>query len=170
VRLVVADTTPLNYLLLIKQADLLVKLFERIFIPQAVRDELTHPDAPDVVREWASNLPTWIELVTKSSATISDPMFERLDRGERAAIKIAVHMKADLVLMDDRDGASVARARGLAVTGTLGVLDLAARRGLVRLDEAFDQLRRTNFRCHPEVLELLLARHHRVSEAKIQYL
>jgi len=75
-------------------------------------------------------------------------------------------MNAELILMDDRDGVAVARNKGLAVTGTLGILDLAARRGLIRLDHAFERLKDTNFRCHPEVMDALLARHSRVSERK----
>jgi len=67
------------------------------------------------------------------------------DEGERAVIALALTVKADLVLMDDRDGVDVARRRGLAVTGTLGVLDLAARRGLIDLAAAFERLKATTF-------------------------
>jgi len=51
-RLVVADTGPLNYLLLIEAIDLLPKLFDRVFIPAAVHRELAHPLAPGPVRAW----------------------------------------------------------------------------------------------------------------------
>ncbi len=67
--------------------------------------------------------------------------------------------KADLVLMDDRAGVAAARSRGLVVTGTLGILVVAGRRGLIELADAFLQLRSTSFRFHPELLERLLARH-----------
>jgi predicted nucleic acid-binding protein len=49
-RLVVADTGPLNYLILIDAIDVLPNLFETIFMPVAVRDELAHADAPAPVR------------------------------------------------------------------------------------------------------------------------
>jgi predicted nucleic acid-binding protein len=45
-RLVVADTGPLNYLVLIEAVELLPKLFERVFAPEAVRLELLDQDAP----------------------------------------------------------------------------------------------------------------------------
>jgi hypothetical protein len=64
---------------------------------------------------------------------------------------VAISLDADLVLMDDRKGVVVARRKGLRVTGTLGVLDLAAQRGLVSFAQAVDRLRRTSFRI-PEVL------------------
>jgi len=51
-RLVVADTGPVHYLILIGQISLLPALFERIFIPVSVRDEMLHRNTPDVVRRW----------------------------------------------------------------------------------------------------------------------
>jgi predicted nucleic acid-binding protein len=50
----------------------------------------------------------------------------------------------------------VARSKGLAVTGTLGVLSLAARRGLVDLADSFARLKRTNFRYRQEIMDALL--------------
>lgn len=61
--------------------------------------------------------------------------------------------------MDDRGGVTVARGKGFAVTGTLGILDLAAERGLIRLNEALERLKITSFRCRPEIMDALLARH-----------
>jgi len=79
-----------------------------------------------------------------------------LDLGERAAIILAESMRADLLLIDDRVGAAVAQRQGLVVTGTLGVLDLASRAGLLHLRDAFARLQKTNFRYPPSLLEKLL--------------
>jgi predicted nucleic acid-binding protein len=48
---------------------------------------------------------------------------------------------------------------GFAVTGTLGILDLAASRGMIRLVDAVERLKNTSFRCRPDMLDALLARH-----------
>ena len=48
---VVADTSPLNYLLLIEQARLLPILFEKVFLPKAAFVELQHSRTPVKVRE-----------------------------------------------------------------------------------------------------------------------
>jgi predicted nucleic acid-binding protein len=61
--------------------------------------------------------------------------------------------------MDDRAGVAAAYRRGLAVTGTLGVLDLAARRGLLDIATVVARLKATNFRYPPEIIEALLAEH-----------
>src|SRR5215469_1047802 len=110
-RLVVADTGPLNYLVLIDAIELLPKLFEKVFTTEAVRAELLNQDAPVVVRAWAAQPPAW----------------RALDIGEREALALARTLDADLVLIDDRAGIAVARQLGFAATGTLGVLDLGAR-------------------------------------------
>jgi len=62
-------------------------------------------------------------------------------------------------LIDERKAALVARQNGLTVTGTLGVLDLAAEKGLVDLNVAVLRLLETNFRVSPPVVEELLSRH-----------
>ncbi len=59
-RLVVADTGPLNYLVLIGASDLPPRLFETVLVPQAVCDELRHPAAPAAVRAWAAEPPAYI--------------------------------------------------------------------------------------------------------------
>jgi predicted nucleic acid-binding protein len=152
-RLVIADASPLHYLVLIGCSDILPTLFERVFIPAVVRDELVHPETPEIVRTWTENPPSWLEVHV--APIIDDPALQPLDDGEKAAITLA--LKADLILMDDRAGVAVARAKGFAATGTLGLLDLGARRQLLKLDEAFARLKTTNFRYSPEIMEALLA-------------
>jgi predicted nucleic acid-binding protein len=61
-RLVVADTGPINYLVLIDAIELLPKLFEKVFTPLAVQSELLNPDAPSIVRAWATLPPPWLEV------------------------------------------------------------------------------------------------------------
>jgi predicted nucleic acid-binding protein len=61
--------------------------------------------------------------------------------------------------MDDRRAVNVARSKGLQVTGTLGVLDLAAERGLVRFEEAIQKLDSTSFRRPQTLVDALLKKH-----------
>jgi len=138
--LVVADTGPLHYLVLTGDIELLPKLFERVLVPQVVRDELANAEAPQAVRDWIARAPGWLD-VRPAHPGADDVAVAKLDEGERAAIALALAVKAELVLMDDREGVGIARGRGLAVTGTLGVLDLAARRGLIDLAAAFERLK-----------------------------
>lgn len=154
---VVADTGPLNYLVQIEAVDLLPRLFGRIIVPATVHGELSHPHAPEVVRTWMTKAPPWLE-VRPGPDPNNSTLAPFLDEGERAAIALARGIGAALILMDDRDAVAFARAQGFAVTGTLGVLDLAARRGLIDLVPAFTRLKATTFHYRQGLLDALLAR------------
>jgi predicted nucleic acid-binding protein len=155
-RVVVADATPLHYLILIGAVQALPRIFERIHVPIEVHDELTCDATPPDVRVWMQQPPHWIEVVAAPLVAAQDSSLDALDSGERAAIVLAESIGADLLLIDDRAGALLAQRRGLAVTGTLGVLDLASRAGLADLRDAFARLQKTNFRYPPSLIEMLL--------------
>jgi predicted nucleic acid-binding protein len=157
-RVVVADTGPLHYLVLIDQIHLLPALLQTITAPDSVHAELLHPAAPDTVRRWAASPPAWLKLLPAPPPT--GTLTASLDQGEADALNLAMSLHAELVLMDDRAGVSVARAMGLTVVGTLGILDLAASRGLVDITDAVARLKETNFRYRPGLLDALVARHH----------
>ncbi len=152
-----ADTSPIRYLVAIGEIGLLQSLFGRIFIPSVVADELNHHSAPPAVRAWMQQSPEWLEVMPPSD--LEDPAFAGLDPGEKAALLLGLSLNADLILVDDRKGAAAAASKGFAVTGTLGILDLAAERKLVDLALALDQLKRTNFRYRPSLLDALLKKH-----------
>jgi len=152
--IVVSDTSPLNYLVWIGQVELLPALFDRVVVPPAVLRELQHGGAPVDVRSWASHLPRWLESQTPKSG----PRFEVLGEGENEAIALAVQMGVELLLVDERLAANVARSLGLKATGTLGVLDWAAERKLIELPSVLTLLRQTNFRCSDRLYADLLRR------------
>lgn len=155
-RVIISDTSPLRYLILIGQADVLPALYQNLLIPEAVAEELLDRSAPEPVRSWMTQRPVWLEVLPLTASPASVPLPD-LDRGERDALLLALHLKADLVLMDDREGVEEARRLGLNVTGTLGVLDRAAERQLLDLSAVLGRLRQTNFRIDPALLDRLLA-------------
>ena len=59
-RAVVADTGPLNYLVLIGAIEIIPRICETVLIPAAVRDELSHSRAPQLVRDWIAHPPAWL--------------------------------------------------------------------------------------------------------------
>ena len=81
---VVSDTSPICYLLLIGEIELLPTLYDRIYIPKAVAAELRHPKAPSLVRSWMRTPPDWLEILTVDSRVFPD--LERLQAGERETI------------------------------------------------------------------------------------
>lgn len=153
----VLDASPLCYLVLIGEIDLLPQLFSRVVVPQTVIVELRHDDAPATVRNWASNLPIWIS-VEETPDTFSEGM-EKLQAGERAAILLAELIQANIIIIDEKAARLIAGRRGLSVTGVLGVIGEAATQGLVDLTLAIDRLRRTSFRCSPALFKATLERY-----------
>ena len=87
---------------------------------------------------------------------IDDPVLQLLGDGERAAITLVLSLHADPILIDERKGTAVALGKGFDVTGTLAVLGLAARRGLIDLADSFARLKRTNFRYRQEIMDEVL--------------
>lgn len=128
-----------------------------------MRSELASPKAPLSVAQWIANPPAWLEVRDDSPGEPDDVSLKEIDAGEKAAIQLAATLHADLLLMDDRRGVSAAERRGLRVTGTLGVLDLAAERGLVDFGEATKKLELTTFHRPKMLLEALRNKHEKGS-------
>ncbi len=142
--IVVADSGPLHYLILLNQTELLHAFYGDVFVPVAVALELSCASAPRVVKEWLAAAPDWLRVRSvepESLRTVS----QHLDQGEREAIVLAESIDADLLLIDDSQGRAEARRRNLRITGTLGVLRAAAMRELIDVPEVIANLRATSF-------------------------
>jgi len=142
--IVIADTAPLLYLVLIDQADLLRAFYQQVFIPEAVVLELSARGAPPKLSQWLAGPPAWLAIRQVPSEHLA-AISADLDEGEREAIALARGINADLVLMDDQAGRAEARRWHLRVTGTLGILRVAAERGMIEVGLVLDRLRATSF-------------------------
>ena len=90
--IVVADTSPLNYLVLIGHIEVLPYFYQRVLIPPFVWEELQDANTPDMVRVWAARPPAWLEQ--HSLRNPPDASLNFLDRGEREAITLALEVGA----------------------------------------------------------------------------
>jgi len=154
--IVVADTTPLNYLILLGEVEILPALYDKVLIPQEVHREMSRPGAPDVVKAWASNIPPWCELRTPLSP--HDPSLAELDDGERDAIQLALDLGIEMLLMDEMEGRKEALRLNLKVTGTISILEKAGQRGLLDFRSVLERLEKTNFRLSARIRAEFLAR------------
>jgi predicted nucleic acid-binding protein len=136
--LVIADNTPLRYLILLGYVDTLPALYGRVIIPHAVLTELQHPHTPAVVRTWMANPPAWLEI--RHTASMADAALIDLDAGERDAILLVQELHADLLLIDEGDGYSTATQRGIRCMRTVGLLEQAGIRVPLDLPEAIARL------------------------------
>lgn len=155
--IVVSDTSPLCYLLLIEGVEILPQLFGRVIIPQRVRDELLAPAAPKIVQEWMSQPPDWLEVQTITEPI--NPALNQLDLGEQEAITLALQLKADLILLDDLAARRIATQFQLEIVGLLGILSSAADKGSVDFSAAIERLQQTTFRASSKLIQSLLQQH-----------
>ena len=153
----IADTSPICYLVLIDQVDLLPQLYGSIIIPTMVQAELKSPNAPQKLQQWIIEPPSWLEI--QSLNQVTDPMLDRLDPGERDAIALAEQLNARLLLIDERMGRQMAQQRGLNIIGLIGILDEAATRHLIHFPTVIERLQQTSFRISPRIVEALLLKH-----------
>ena len=151
--LIVSNTTPLIVLSGVGLLDLLQTLYGTISIPDVVRDEYIagkKPGEPDIASL------AWIHVHTTTPLVGARTS---LGPGEAAAIELAIALNASRILLDDRDARSEARRRGLVVTGSIGVLLEAKRRGTLPLiapivDQMAAQGRYISSNLRAEVLRL----------------
>jgi predicted nucleic acid-binding protein len=155
----VSNTTLLRYLIAIDQADLLGKLFEKVFIPAAVYEELTETKTPESVRRYVLSSPVWLGVSTVGEIP-ANAFPVSLHRGEREAILLAETMRCDVLLIDEQIGRAIALSRKLPLSGTLRVLERADMMGLVpNFLEALKQLKTSGFFIAESLEQQLLRRH-----------
>ena len=141
--IVISDTSPITNLAAIGQLDLLHQLYTTIIIPVAVYQEMVAVDrlVPGAVEVQTLS---WIQTqaVANAQRVIDVQTSEdNIDLGEAEAIILAMELKANLLLMDERRGRSLAANYGLSVTGLLGVLLQAKRNGCISaVKPVMDQL------------------------------
>jgi predicted nucleic acid-binding protein len=116
------DTSPLTALIQVNRLGLLQELYGKVLIPEAVCRELirSHP-----------RLPAFLETRSVRDRAAVSHLGSELDLGEAEAIVLAKEVGASLLLMDEKLGRLAAAREGLAITGLMGVLIAAKRRGMV---------------------------------------
>ena len=155
----VSNTTPLRYLIAIEQEHLLGQLFEKVFVPVAVHEELTDSRTPEIVRGRVLSMPPWFEVRTvEETQTTTFPV--TLHRGERQAILLAEALRADVLLIDEQIGRTIALSRNLPLSGTLGIVERADTMGLVTdFQQVLHRLKASGFFITEALEQELLKRH-----------
>jgi uncharacterized protein len=117
--IVVSDTTQITTLLKAGEVEILRRLFGSVVIPRAVADELL---------VFHGEIPAFILIQSISTTDRLVPGIERLGKGETQAIQLAIEVRAQLLITDDRKARAVATSLGLKCGGLLGLLVTAKQR------------------------------------------
>nr|AGS52677.1 hypothetical protein [uncultured bacterium contig00064] len=142
--IVVCDASPIIALALCGQLELLDKLFNVVLIPLEVFNESTieGKEPTPFIRKWAAG--KIVEVSDRQKVNIFN---ETLDKGESEAIALALEKAADYLLVDEKKGRKTATENRIKVIGSLGVLIMAKRKGLIKLIKpSLDLLRNSSTR------------------------
>jgi predicted nucleic acid-binding protein len=153
---VVSDASPLIALAAIGRLGLLRELFGSLSIPAAVHEEVVRGTGRAGAEEVSAS--DWVVVRKLGNDFLVRALAGELDRGEAEAIALAVELEAELLLMDERRGRTVAARFGLKVVGVLGLLIEAKRKGLLDRVEPIlsDLLHKAGFRLSPELCRRVL--------------
>ncbi len=141
---VVSDTSPLSNLAIIGRLELLREQFGEVLMPPAVVGELTalnSASARTVLSEAIQG--GWLRQMPLASTAPFPEELRGLDAGETEALRLALTISANAVLMDEKEGRQCAASLGIRTIGALGVLISAKQSGSVSsLRREIERLRR----------------------------
>lgn len=141
--IVISNTSPLTNLAVIGQFHLLQKLYGQIHIADGVWAELNARGRAWPGSQQVASSPWVIRSNVQNQALVTS-LRRDLDRGESETIALAVELKADLILLDEKDGRQMAQRFDLNIAGVLGVLLEAKKKNLVgELRPQLDALRQS---------------------------
>ena len=137
---IVSDTSCFIILANIGELDLLQKTFGEIITTK------------EVLQEFGEDLPNWV-LVKSATDKYRQRILEtQVDRGEASAIALALEFSKSMLILDDYKARKVAENLGLEITGTIGVIIIAKKRGVINSIKPYlEKIRATNFRISEEI-------------------
>jgi len=151
---VIINNTPLVALFNLNQFQLLRDLYGEVWLPEAVQQEFLATDY--VARLAMLTKSPWLKVIPiRNPQTIQT--YPDLDMGEAEVLVLADEHTARLVIIDERKGRSLARQQGYLVTGTLGVLLLAKKHGLISvIRPLIEQLQAQGLYLAPALIQQVL--------------
>lgn len=154
--IVVSDTSPISNLAAIGQLHLLQQLYGTVVIPLAVYQEILNSGATDPATLAVQNL-NWIQRRSLSNVALLQNLQANLDPGEAEAIALAVELKADRLIIDERRGRERASQAGIKVIGLLGILLAAKKQGFIpEMQPLLDDLIACGFWLRPQLYQEVL--------------
>jgi predicted nucleic acid-binding protein len=133
--LVISDTTSLILFDKIGKLDLLQKLFNQVTITSKIADE------------FKKKLPEWITIKDPENTNQLLTLAKSLDLGEASALALSLETGNCLLILDDLKARKLAEGLKLKFTGSIGILLLAQRKGLINnMDEIISIIQSTDFR------------------------
>ena len=146
-RIIISDTSCLIVLSKINGLDILYELFGEIWITE------------EVSNEFGDNLPIWFVVKKAKNIQTEKILKLNLDRGEASSMALCLEQDNALLIIDERKGRKIAQELGIHILGTIGIILLAKKAGIItNLENIIEQLENTDFRLSPVLKAQLLNR------------
>jgi len=152
--IIISDSSPLISLAIIGKLNILVHLYEEIYVPTAVYEEVVKSDKP-----FAKELKLFLQGKIKSvkNKMAVDILLSDIGAGEAEAIILALEQHPDVILIDDLKARRFAKIKGLTVMGTMGLLLMAKREGLIEeIKPLLSDLLSNNIRISSKIIDITL--------------
>jgi predicted nucleic acid-binding protein len=159
--IIVCDSAPLFALAVCGKLDLLEKLYDEVFIPDAVYQEATVPGKPHAaeIAEWAQGKERKISVVEIADTELFHSIKLVLHKGEAEAITLYKEKSADFLLIDEKKGRKVAEYYYVKIFGTIGLFLKAKQEGLLpRIKPYIELLQQSTVRISPALYDRALER------------
>lgn len=142
---IVTDTSCFSILHKINALDILHELFPVVVTTPEIAGEFDHP------------LPSWVIVETVKDKSLQEEFLRYVDLGEASAIALASEIAYDFLILDDAEARAFAEKLGMNVKGTIGLLLIAKKKGVIPLLKPyFDLIQQTNFRISKSIIDRVL--------------
>ena len=149
--IIISDTTTPIILAKTNHLDLLSNFVKTVYIPLAVKEELSQKS--DGVQE-AIEKADFIKVVEVQDHTILEKIkLSNLDKGETEAIALALEKNLDLII-DERLGRRYAQSKNINIIGLLGILKINLFNGFINYVELLymlEEFKEVDFRISPRL-------------------
>jgi predicted nucleic acid-binding protein len=143
-KIIISDTSCLIALTNIKRLEILRLVCRTVLI------------TPEIAAEYGEPLPDWIIVSPVHDSAKTHIIEKTLDLGESSAIALALETQDPMLILDDAQARSYALDLGLSITGTLGILIMAHRQGIITdIDKIIADLKACCFRLPPDLSDIL---------------
>jgi predicted nucleic acid-binding protein len=159
---VICNTGPIIGLMSISRLDLLCELFQKVFIPQAVYDELcaksiTHQTDIRQIKEYVGS--GKLKLYKVENQKMVKAMYGRLHFGELEVLVGAKEKNIEIAIIDDLSARKMANELLIDTIGIIGILYLAKREGLIdNIKKELDKLRESGYYISDKLYRSVLER------------
>lgn len=141
--IVISDTTAITNLYQIDLLLILKELYGQVLIPEAVYHELSILPAQKKLIDQQG----WIKVCQVKDVELTNELLKEIHRGEAEAITLAKEKKSELLIIDESKGRLVAKRLGITITGILGILLIAKKKGIILSVKTYmdDLIEKANF-------------------------